>query len=315
MSHACCCDGNPAQGARQYQYAVKVVCGDVQPTGQAAVVALGQYWTAINIHNPDKCREAHFRWKLAVALPKQQGPISPFQRPITLSPDGAIEIDCPEVMQLAFTLTPPPATKFVKGYIVIESDIELDVVAVYTAIPGPPAYVSTMHTERVPARLVPVCEDLSLQLHTGVAPWQTVAPTAGALGPVVPVAHTGWQAPPAGAAWVSQSINDGWNATQVPTTYYYELRFNLCSGFTIPAPFPIQILVDDEAKVFLNTSQIGGTVPLNTPTTLTVPATALNQLHAGSNYFRVEVTNKLAVATGFALAGVLNVIGGKCPSS
>src|SRR6185436_2967975 len=105
-------------------------CGVVvaSPPGSAPTpVARGRYWTAINIHNPDKCHEARFRWKVAVAEPGKAGTVSKY-RTLILGPDMALEIDCPQVAQTF----PPPAPTFVKGYVVIESDIELDVVAVYS---------------------------------------------------------------------------------------------------------------------------------------------------------------------------------------
>jgi len=43
---------------------------------------------------------------------------------------------------------------FSEGFVVIESDVELDVVAVYTAA-GKDGKVQTLHTDRVPARLQP----------------------------------------------------------------------------------------------------------------------------------------------------------------
>lgn len=225
-------------------------------------------------------------------------------------------------MQVAIALIPPPPTKFVKGYVVIESDIELDVVAVYTGAQGANTFLTTFHTERVQPRCVPVCEDLAMPLHTGVAPWQTVAPTVGFLGPVALVAPlaAGWVPPPPGSQWVSQLSTDGGTAAPTigssPRTY--DLCFNLCSGFTPPAPFTIQVVADDSAKVSLNGSQIGGVVPLNVVTPLQVTAANLASLHAGRNCFRVEVTNAPAAATnatptGFALAGLFNAARGKCP--
>jgi hypothetical protein len=71
-----------------------------------------------------------------------------------------------------------------QGYLVVESDIELDVVAVYTTAQTAAGAVTNFYTERVPARCVPVCEDLVLPLHTGVADWQTTSPAP--LGAVVP---------------------------------------------------------------------------------------------------------------------------------
>jgi hypothetical protein len=122
------------------QYATKVVCG-VSP---GKVVAKGAYWTAINVHNPNRTAAA-FRWKVAVALPGvKAGPVSKFFD-ARLGPDEALEIDCPDVMKRVKT------DGFLKGFVVIESGLELDIVAVYTAAPER-GEVVTLHTERVPAR-------------------------------------------------------------------------------------------------------------------------------------------------------------------
>jgi hypothetical protein len=327
MSNECGCQCGQARGAcaTEFQYAVKLVCGEVvAPGGVPTAVAPGHYWTAINIHNPDKCKDAHFRWKVAVAPaavmvppgPPEQGPVSPFQRPLTLHPDAALEIDCPHVMQVAFTLNPPPVSKFVKGYVVIESDIELDVVAVYTGAPsGANSMLTTFHTERVQPRCVPVCEDLVLPLHTGIAAWQTVASTVpGPLGPVVPVnpIPSAMAAPPFGSQFVSQLITDGASAPGNNSIRSYQLCFPLCFGFQAPATFPIQVLADDTAAVYLNGNPVSPVAAYNQLTLISVPT---NSLHAGTNCIRVDVTNIPSGPnpTVFALAGILSVARGKCP--
>jgi hypothetical protein len=125
------------------QYAAKVVCGE--STGK--VVGRGVYCTAVNVHNPNRTA-ASFRWKVAVALPgAKAGPVSKFVD-ARLGPDEALEIDCPDVMKRVRT------TGFLKGFVVIESGLELDVVAVYTAAPER-GQVVALHTERVPARRLP----------------------------------------------------------------------------------------------------------------------------------------------------------------
>jgi hypothetical protein len=122
------------------QYAAKVVCG--VSTGE--VVARGVYFTAINVHNPSRTT-ARFRWKVAIGLPgAKAGPVSKFFD-ARLKPDEALEIDCADVMKRA------KAKGFLKGFVVIESGLELDVVAVYTAAPAK-GEVTTFHTERVPPR-------------------------------------------------------------------------------------------------------------------------------------------------------------------
>lgn len=298
MSNNKNCQCDQAHGACKtaFQYAVKFVCGI---TDLNSPVAPGRYWTAINIHNPDKCRDAHFRWKVVVAAPLGQTPRVPvFQRPVTLGPDLALEIDCQHVR----ATFPPPVPQFIKGYVVLESDVELDVVAVYTGTQGSSTRLGSLHTERVEARCVPVCEDLILPLHTGLANWQVVAPTPGPLGPVATV-DPFWTPPLPGTVWVSQSSSDG---TAPPGLRYFELCFNLCAGFTVPSPLSFQIRADDAANIFLNNQLIGNVPPL-----LTVPINS-SLLRAGRNCLRVVVNNSIG-STGFSLAGILRITGGKCP--
>src|ERR1044071_1052535 len=131
----CQCSQSHGACATEFQYAVKVVSGEV-PTPQENAqtpVAPGRYWTAVNIHNPDKCKDANYRWKVAVANPGESGPISVYQRTRPLSPDQAIELDNRQILD-AFLPQPP---RFIKGFAVIESDIELDGVAVYTGSTSP----------------------------------------------------------------------------------------------------------------------------------------------------------------------------------
>jgi len=127
------------------QYAVKFVCGKSPAPGQPQVVATGNYFTAINVHNPFN-DTVKFRKKIAVALPNEKaGKISPFFDAI-LKSDEAFEIDCADIykhMQMRPT--------FLKGFVVIESKTELDVVAVYTAA-GASGQIETMDVERVPPR-------------------------------------------------------------------------------------------------------------------------------------------------------------------
>ena len=129
-----------------FQYAAKFVCGP----SKGQVVAPGQYFTAINVHNPTYA-PVHLRAKLAVALPGlKPGPVSGFVDAI-LGPDEALEIDCPDIFNPKIFPHAPAKAEFLKGFVVIESEVELDVVAVYTAA-GRERQVESMHTERVPAR-------------------------------------------------------------------------------------------------------------------------------------------------------------------
>ena len=132
-----------------YQYAAKLVCG--KSTGK--VVAPGVYFTAVNVHNPTYVPIV-LRAKVAVALPGlQPGSVSEFYE-AKLGPDEALEIDCPDIFNAEiFRFREPLKPGFLKGFLVVESDVELDVVAVYTAVGGE-KYVETLHMERVPARRI-----------------------------------------------------------------------------------------------------------------------------------------------------------------
>ena len=131
-----------AQGPAEY--AVKIVCG--APDHPA--VANGYYYTAINIHNPSQRAGAKLRWKIALTLPGiVPGPITTFFD-IELKPDQAAEIECQDIMRRA------PRVRFLKGFVVIMSETEMDVVGVYTAAQSPDGRVVTLDIERVPVRRV-----------------------------------------------------------------------------------------------------------------------------------------------------------------
>lgn len=123
------------------EYAVKIVCG--RPDRRA--VAPGTYFTAINIHNPN-ADSVIFRKKVALTLPGERpGRVYPFSSN-SLLPDQALEIDCTDALRHSDTTLP-----FAKGFVVIQSQAPLDVVAVYTTVAGA-RFVQTMALERVAGR-------------------------------------------------------------------------------------------------------------------------------------------------------------------
>ena len=128
--------GSAAAQAPTFEYAVKVVCGNLDPS-----TVPGRFATAVNVHNPATA-ETRFRMKVAVAGAGQADFVTSF-RNFRLRPDGALVISCTEVRDLT-------GRTVVDGFVVIQSAVEVDVVAVYTAAGS--ASVSAMAVERVPPR-------------------------------------------------------------------------------------------------------------------------------------------------------------------
>ena len=131
-----------------FQYAAKFVCGRVGASPNLPPVAPGFYYTAINVHNPAAQEINKLRKKFAIALPGEKvGKISGFFT-MDLKADEAMEIDCPDILKHLDM----PQGQFVKGFAVIQSARELDVVSVYTAANSPTGPITTMALERVPKR-------------------------------------------------------------------------------------------------------------------------------------------------------------------
>jgi len=127
-----------------YEYAVKFVCGVV---GQSSVLARGVYFTAINVHNQSN-ESVELRKRIAIALPSERaGKVSEFFT-ASLKPDEALEIDCPDILRHVGS----EQQRLVKGFVVIQSKVELDVVGVYTAAPSIAGTVIALEIDRIPAR-------------------------------------------------------------------------------------------------------------------------------------------------------------------
>ncbi len=132
------------------QYAAKFVCGREHsggPERERGAVAEGDYHTAINVHNPGaSAASIHVKFASTPADGKA-GKISRFTE-IKLGPDQAVSINCAQIRELLGT-----RPDFIDGFTLIESNVELDVVAVYTAA-DKHGQVVTLDTERVPVRKI-----------------------------------------------------------------------------------------------------------------------------------------------------------------
>jgi len=127
-----------AQDTIVVQYAAKLLCGASNRRG----VTPGRYFTAVNVHNPYR-DSLSFRYKFALTRPNVvPGPITPWTA-ATLNSDQALEIECTDTLVRI-------GGGFAKGFVVVETQRELDVVAVYTA--AVTTRIQTMAIDRVPPR-------------------------------------------------------------------------------------------------------------------------------------------------------------------
>lgn len=112
-----------------FQYAVKFICTSTIPgTSQTSSFPPGSYETVVNIHNPNS-RAAGFRMKIAASTSTNLDTpiISEFIKE-KLKPDQATGVSCNRLQEFGLHLI-----HGFEGFLVIESSMSLDVVAVYTA--------------------------------------------------------------------------------------------------------------------------------------------------------------------------------------
>ena len=132
-----------------FQYAVKFICtSNIPGTSQTTTSLLpGSYATVVNIHNPNS-KPAAFRMKLALATSTEVDPpqISSFINE-RLRPDQATRVDCSRIREFGVQLI-----HGFEGFLVVESTLSLDVVAVYTAAQNGGNGVESMDVEYIPER-------------------------------------------------------------------------------------------------------------------------------------------------------------------
>ncbi len=134
-----------------FQYAVKFICtSNIPGTSQTTTSLLpGSYATVVNVHNPNS-KATGFRMKLAVATStKIDAPlISDFIKE-NLKPDQATKVDCSRIREFGLQLI-----HGFEGFLVIESTLSLDVVAVYTAAKNGGDGVESIDVEYIPERKI-----------------------------------------------------------------------------------------------------------------------------------------------------------------
>src|SRR5712671_4790903 len=149
--------GGPANAQRlstKFQYAVKTICTMLGEFGDG--MAPGRYRTLINIHNPTE-KKVEVARKFAVAGkpgdPSGSLSITP-HKAFTLGPDQVVAYTCGDIAGFYCPIN-NVCIDFaaIDGFLVLNSAVELDVVAVYSGNPKG-GEVSTLDTETVAARKI-----------------------------------------------------------------------------------------------------------------------------------------------------------------
>jgi hypothetical protein len=143
--------------ATTYQYSAKTLCTLRGDAGFSEAFAPGRYRTVINIHNPTE-RRIEITRKFALSLQPGEAAgsfsITPYKS-LILEPDQAVAYSCGDIVGF-FCPIDGVCVDFIAidGFLVVNSPVELDVVAVYTANPRD-AQISTMDTETIAGRRLP----------------------------------------------------------------------------------------------------------------------------------------------------------------
>jgi hypothetical protein len=303
-----------------YQYAVKVIQGGIQVDSKIKPIGIGSYFTSVNVHNPLR-HNVKYAVKMAVSGSNgKTSTISNFHI-FKIGPDAVTEFDSMGFSSLLGGALPP----FLEGYFVIESEEELDVVGIYTGGEIKDGSLEALHMERVPARVIPICKDLKMDISTAVAPWSLTIVPNGSTAPMVvggaPISNPAcspWllpAIPKCTAKWIGTSGDTGTGG--VKGDYTYELSFCLCWSFQT-AQIKIDMLwADNTANIFLNDSPALATTPdtwLPRPANTTLNITDPAMFKIGMNKLRVVVTNKSNGPTGMFLSGTLTAIAADCIS-
>ena len=122
----------PAQAQQPtapYSYAAKIVCG-TQREMQGVVPQA--YMTTVNVHNPGDSLAIFFKTLLVTLPPGGQRPMPPLRPTFTdtLRPQAGLATDCADLRKRY-----PNTPAFFEGFVLLQSRVSLDVVAVYT-VPG-----------------------------------------------------------------------------------------------------------------------------------------------------------------------------------
>ena len=125
--------GKPKPPPEWYQYTVAFTCG--HNYSGASRVVVGGFATAVNLYNAT-AGDTILRKNLALTFPPETQTAGAVSDTIeeTLPANSALQVDCEEIL-FGFTYAaPPPATDYIQGFLVIESNKPLEVQAIHTAL-------------------------------------------------------------------------------------------------------------------------------------------------------------------------------------
>jgi hypothetical protein len=131
-----------ADPERTFHYTAKFLCG---MAGATDPVVPGLYSTAVSIQKSDG-HGALVKFRVALTFPAPSvasGAVTTRQQ-VYLKQNEALEIDCEDILPLC-------GVDFCKGFILLKSNVRLNVLAVYAAENGNTGGES-VHRERIPGR-------------------------------------------------------------------------------------------------------------------------------------------------------------------
>lgn len=151
--------GDILRAAHPYEYAAKVVCG-TQDDPEGLSLTPGRYATTVNIHSPTG--NAQFSKKMALGIPPGRQAVGEIKYISVheLGYDEVLSTDCTDIRARLFPNGfPVPEGSddgFIEGFLVIESEAPLDVVAVYSTADLTDSDLarnqSSIDVERIPER-------------------------------------------------------------------------------------------------------------------------------------------------------------------
>lgn len=314
-------DETPQPSKVSYVYPVKFVCGtipvdalDTQKPPSEPPVKPGNYATAVNLYN-FQVQDVKFSKKAVIANPQGQ-PSGASSRVLTerLGAGLALEVDCSDITRMLSRAVESPLPAFIKGFVVIESPAELQVVGVYTV--------------RGAERQAAACTAPAIILNTGfdqsILPigsliadgqpdddWDMInAPQTVPIGNAEVADPFPFGGPPlSNSQWISLSdgsLGTGSAASEVTYQFQFEVSPG-CTAATLSFDYLIQQSFGDPrstATWTLNGAQIakpGG--HHQNPTH--VETAACTTLPTGTNTLTVVIGAIAAVAPGLDVAGAV----------